>query len=102
MSSSGGQQQRSHRSAGATLRNGSSSTTRKPRDGSDRDRREGAGAGAAMPIPVSGRPSKAETLRTSSGRTTTEKEAKVLSQELAALLTKKDPWHQDVIFAREK
>jgi hypothetical protein len=40
--------------------------------------------------------------RISASRSSTEKEAKALSAELANLLTKRDPWHQDVVFAREK
>ena len=40
--------------------------------------------------------------RVSSTRQSSEKEAKALSAELAELLKRKDPWHQDVVFAREK
>jgi hypothetical protein len=35
-------------------------------------------------------------------RTSTENEAKALSEELAALLADKSPWNPDVVFAREK
>lgn len=46
--------------------------------------------------------SKVSAERISAARTTTEKEAKALATELSNLLTKKDPWNQDVVFAREK
>lgn len=35
-------------------------------------------------------------------RTSTENEAKALSEELANLLVDKSPWNPDVVFAREK
>ena len=41
-------------------------------------------------------------VKVSSARQSSQKEAKALSLELADLLTKRDPWHQDVVFAREK
>lgn len=45
--------------------------------------------------------SKVSAERISAPRTSTEKEAKALAAELVSLLGKKDPWHQDVVFARE-
>lgn len=46
--------------------------------------------------------SKVNAERISAARTSTEKEAKALATELSNLLSKKDPWNQDVVFAREK
>jgi len=40
--------------------------------------------------------------RVSAARQSSEKQAKQLCNELSDLLGKKDPWNQDVVFAREK